>query len=228
MRRISNDEFELLKAEASRLTKPENEYRDNDYITALVNTVLDKQLHRVTIQRAEDHFATCVKIKTLRDLVKLMENFSDDTTGNTQLARVLWNYDYWNRAQDLRRLTRYYEERQVTDLESLKLWAHTSDYERDFHKQIPNLAYASYQWIRIRMGVNTVKPDSRLRKWVEDRVGWIPNDKELVRVMQRVAREIGWRADHLDWAIWDQQEHNPHVPCRQMIRPSRNHLMFGR
>jgi len=43
VKRISDEQFAVLEAEASRLSKPKNEYHDYDYVRALLNTVMDKQ-----------------------------------------------------------------------------------------------------------------------------------------------------------------------------------------
>jgi len=52
-------------------------------------------------------------------------------------------------------------------------------------------------------GVETVKPDVRLRRFTEGVVGRRLGDAELVALLETVAKELGVPAYRLDWAIWE-------------------------
>lgn len=59
------------------------------------------QLQTTAVERALEHFATRVRpsLTGLDDLVDLLERWPADKAGNTALARHLWGYDLWTRAQ---------------------------------------------------------------------------------------------------------------------------------
>jgi len=87
----------------------------------------------------------------------------------------------------------------------LTRWANTSDFERDFKGKIPGMGYAIYQWLVMRQGIETVKPDVHLRRFVESIVHHEFTDYELVGELEKVARQLGLKAYELDWRIWEYQ-----------------------
>ena len=65
------------------------------------------------------------------------------------------------------------------------------------------MAFAVYKWLVMRLGVETVKPDMWIKRWLLHVTGREFGDAEAVAVLERAAREIGRKANRLDWAIWD-------------------------
>jgi hypothetical protein len=61
-----------------------------------------------------------------------------------------------------------------------------------------------YQALVMRQGVDTVKPDVHVHRFVERAVGRHLRDVEVVEVVTAAARDLGWKAAELDWAIWEQ------------------------
>ena len=55
----------------------------------------------------------------------------------------------------------------------------------------------------MRLGVETVKPDVRLRKFVEAVVGRAVSDNEIVEAVTQAAAHLGLSARQLDWSIWE-------------------------
>ena len=68
-----------------------------------------------------------------------------------------------------------------------------------------HLGLAAYKWLTMRLGVQTVKPDVHLHRFVESTVGHPVADIELIRALETVAHRIGRPAVRLDWAIWEYQ-----------------------
>jgi hypothetical protein len=91
----------------------------------------------------------------------------------------------------------------VVDQESLKAWAHRSDFRTDFEGRVKGLGPAVYQWLVMRQGVDTVKPDVHVRRFAEAAVGRPLSDADVVEVVTRAARLLGIRAYELDWRIWE-------------------------
>jgi len=59
--------------------------------------------------------------------------------------------------------------------------------------------------LRMRLGVDTVKPDVHVRRFVEVVVGHRVSDAELIRVIEKAARRLGLPARLLDLALWEHQ-----------------------
>jgi hypothetical protein len=89
------------------------------------------------------------------------ERFPDEKNANRDAAQYLWGYNYWNRIVRLRGLTGWAREQGLTDQVALRRWAQTSQYRSDFEGQIKGLGISAYCWLVMRLGVDTVKPDSR-------------------------------------------------------------------
>jgi len=64
------------------------------------------------------------------------------------------------------------------------------------------MGYAIYQWLIMRQGIATIKPDVHIRRFIESILNR-PNiaDKELVTTLEKVAIELGLKAYELDWRI---------------------------
>lgn len=131
-------------------------------------TVVDFQAQRGAVERALAHFASHVRptVDDLADLVRLMGRWPADQAGNTALARHLWGYSMWTRAQMLRDLVTYFNAIGVTDQCSLRAWAETANFERDFKNKVRGLGPAVFQWLVMRQGIDTVKPDVHVHRFV--------------------------------------------------------------
>ena len=130
-----------------------------------------------------------------------MGGYPEDKEGNTAFAQHLWGYNLWTRAQQLRNLTAYFRRIGITDQESLKRWAKSSSFKRDFEGRVKGLGIAVYHWLVMRQGVDTVKPDVHVRRFAETAVGRPLSDGDVVEVVVAAAHELGMKAYELDWAI---------------------------
>jgi hypothetical protein len=54
---------------------------------------------------------------------------------------------------------------------------------------VKHLSLAAYKWLTMRLGVQTVKPDVHLHRFVESAVGHPVTDTELIRALETVARD---------------------------------------
>jgi hypothetical protein len=159
----------------------------------------------VVVVKALEHFRAerWSELRSLDDLDRVFESFPDNQAGNTALAQHLWGYNLWTRAQQLRELGRYFRSIGVIDQERLKEWAHTSSFRDDFEGQIKGLGPAVYQWLVMRQGVDTVKPDVHVRRFAEAAVGRPLNDQDVIELTTAAAMRIGIKAFELDWRIWE-------------------------
>jgi hypothetical protein len=202
------DEKELgaLVSRCGAVPLTENEYVATDFVVALLETVMDYQNPTTTVQRATKHFEDnrWDEIRTLDDLERVLSRFPTDRGGNDELALYLWGYHHWRRAQELRGLVTYFSERNVTDLAALKAWAVASTTD-DFVGHIKGLGTAVYHGLVMRLGVETVKPDVHILRFVSDAIGRPVNELEAVEGLEQVARRLDLSPRVLDWSIWEYQ-----------------------
>ncbi len=205
---IDQQEFHLIFERCKELAPAKGMYLEDDYVTNLLLTVLDYQLHGRIVEKAIAFFQENRRdeIRTAGHLKGLLARYPDDQAGNTRLAQYLWGYKYWNRARQLRELLAYFESIGVTSQKVLKRWAQFSNFDRDFRGRIPGLGFAVYQWLVMRQGVATIKPDVHVRRFVESIIHRSPTDDELVQALEEVATGLGLKAYELDWRIWEYQK----------------------
>jgi hypothetical protein len=202
---IGEDDVEKL-ASAARLLPPNaNAYLEEDFVMNLLETVLDYMLQTEVVVKALQRFRDnrWDDVRTLDNLERLMTRFPEDQAGNTALAQYLWGYNFWTRAQQLRDLVRYFRSIGVLDQERLKQWALTSTFKTDFEGRVKGLGAAVYQWLVMRQGVDTVKPDVHVRRFAEAAVGRKLSDQDVIDLTTRAAGQIGINAFELDWRIWE-------------------------
>jgi hypothetical protein len=68
---------------------------------------------------------------------------------------------------------------------------------------VPGLAYVVFQWLKMRQGVQTIKPDVHIRDFVLSVAGVWLEDEQLVEVLLNVAEELQVPPADLDWRIWE-------------------------
>ena len=199
-------ELAKLVSRCRAVALTENEYVATDFVVALLETVMDYQNATTTVQRAGTYFADnrWDEIRTLDDLERVLARFPADQGGNDELAQYLWGYHHWRRAQELRGLVAYFRERSVTDLSALRAWAVAST-PYDFVGHIKGLGIAVYHGLVMRLGVETVKPDVHILRFVSDAIGRPVNELEAVEALEQVAKRLGFSARTLDWSIWEYQ-----------------------
>jgi len=212
VRAIDNGEGAVTEAEIGLLveacrslpTRPW-EYEEHDYVTNVLLTVLNLQMRNATVERSIAHYRAhrWDEVNTLNDLEDLLARFPDDKEGNTQIARYLWGNNHWTRAGWLRGFVVFLAAENLRTRHELRDWARRSDYHKDFAGRVPHLGPAAHHWLVMRLGVDTVKPDVHLRRFVVSVIGHSVSDRELVRAVTETARCLGRSPRELDAAIWE-------------------------
>lgn len=182
-----------------------------DYVTNLLLTVLDLRLQNVIVNNAILHYrANCWdEVRTLTDLEQVLGRFPHDTDGNRACAKHLWGYLYGDRIGWLRGLVRWTRTNGLIDQDSLRTWAYSSDFRRDFEGQVRGLGISAYCWLVMRMGVDTVKPDVWLHVFVKRALGRDLGDLDLIEVMTEAAYRVGRSVRELDAGIWESERGGP-------------------
>jgi hypothetical protein len=195
-------EVELAKLETRCRAIPQTSIDrvERDLMTELFDTVLDYQNRAETVRKAQEHFRSRygMTVTTLDDLDDLLASFPDDDA----LASSLWGNRHWRRARELRGLVTYLRERGVTDLGSLRRWAAATSQD-DFVGHIKGLGPAVYRSLVMRMGIDTIKPDVHVLRFVSSAIGRTVSQDEAVTSLEDVARRLGIDARTLDASIWE-------------------------
>ncbi len=193
-------------AEAARELNPvPSGYVEADFVINLFETVLDFMMRTDSVVRAIEHYRDLRfgEIRTMEDLFHVMARFPDDKDGNIRLAQYLWNNRHWTRAGMLRRLAEFFDSIGVRDESALRDWAVRAEFKQDFQGRVKGLGEAVFQALVMRQGVDTIKPDVHVHRFVEGALGRRLSDTETVELVVAAAREVGWKATELDWAIWE-------------------------
>ncbi len=182
-----------------------------DYVSNLLLTVLDLQLHNKIVYNAYQHYRIDLwgEIRTLDDLESALERFPDDPDGNRPAATYLWGYQYGNQLGWLRGLVAWVRRHGLVDQDALRAWAYGSDYQWDFAGQVRNLGPAAYCWLVMRLGVDTVKSDAWLCGFVKRVLGRDLDDVQLVIEVKDAAHRVGRLARELDAGIWESERGGP-------------------
>jgi hypothetical protein len=109
----------------------------------------------------------------------------------------------------LRGLVAYFDGIGMRDQEGLHRWAQRAEFKRDFEGRVRGLGPAVFQWLVMRQGLETVKPDVHVRRFAERAVGRGLSDQDVVNVVTRAANGLGIKAYESDWAIWEHERAQP-------------------
>lgn len=202
---ITETDIEKVVAAGRELSPAASSYLEEDFVMNLLETVLDYMLQTTVVVAALEYFRAnrWNDIRTLDDLGGVLARYPEDQDGNIALAVHLWGYRFWTRAQQLRDLVGYFRSIGVVDRESLRSWAHASEFKRDFAGRVRGLGPAVYQWLVMRQGVDTVKPDVHVRRFAEAIVGRPLGDQDLIDLISQAARQLDIKAYEFDWRIWE-------------------------
>lgn len=205
---LTKSEFQKLKKQCEKL-EDGPDYSINDYVTNLLNTVLDFQMRVGTIVAAMKYYEEYHGYRTHKKLKEFIESFPDTKKGNLKLANSLWNNNHWSRVKFLRMLLVKFEERGIKGSKSLKKWISEANFKTDirgqFRTQEHSIGIALFQWLRLRLGIDTVKPDVHIVNFVSQAVGRNVSQQEALDSLLEAAEKLNRKAALLDAAIWHYQ-----------------------
>jgi len=209
MQMAAGNELESLEAACRQVPLTENKYLATDLVATLLDTVVDYQQHTTTVRRASEHFNATRwdDVRSLDDLEALFEYFPNDKEGNSALGQFLWGYNFWTRAEQLRGLVAFVRTRSIETLDDLRSWAESSSFA-EFEGQVKGLGPVVYQWLVMRLGVETVKPDIHIVRFVSRAMGRQVSEREAIDSLVVVAGRMSVKANQLDWSIWEHERSN--------------------
>lgn len=210
---VAGSEMDRLVAECRKLPLPAGGYADDnfgpydDFVTNVMLTVLDLQMHNVAVDNSIKHYRNerWDEIRRLTDLEELLDRHPDSSEGNRKVAQYIWGNNHWKRVEWLRGFVAFLGANELTSQELLREWAVSCDYDRDFKGKVKFLGVAACQWLRMRLGVDTVKPDVHTHRFVRHAIGRDLDDWGVVRVIEEAAKQLGVSARRLDGSIWEHE-----------------------
>ncbi|WP_211831185.1 hypothetical protein [Kistimonas asteriae] len=210
---MNKKELRTLQSACSKLDQF-NDYRMHDYICILMNTVLDFQMQTPVVQRAYEHYINNRRseIRSHSDLQRLLSKYPNTLKSNTRLAQYLWGTNHWSRVKLLRELVKFFEAENVRGYKSLKKWIDKSTFEniqgkvvvrdKDTGKVIHSIGPVLFEWLRLRLGKDTIKADVHVKRFMEKVLGYTPSSDIIISSLIEVSRNIGVKPRELDAAIW--------------------------
>jgi hypothetical protein len=214
MMALTKREFRRLLSACAKLKDgPDN--RCSNYGVNLINTVLDFQMLTSTVMTATEYFIETHGKCNHERLLQIVASYPDTKQGNLQLANFLWDNNHWTRAKFLRIVLQRFNELGVRGQKSLARWARSADFKQDvqgrFKTQEHSIGYALFLWLQLRTGVETVKPDVNVLKFVSEAIGRKVAGPEAVEALMAVAGKLGRSPSRLDAAIWEYQRTKPRL-----------------
>ncbi|NVZ09759.1 hypothetical protein HW932_10850 [Allochromatium humboldtianum] len=203
---ITPDEFQRLAIAVAELPFVSSQREPSDYVLDVLETVLNFHMQTTVVVEALSYFRQEVQgPRALYDhhaLRALLATFPDTPAGNQAASRCLWNNRHWTRVALLRRLLEFLESVNVTDQATLRTWACHADYARDFKHRVKGLGFAVFQWLRIRCGADTIKPDVWVINFARRVLGRRLAEPLLVESFERLTPWVGESLVNIDVTIW--------------------------
>ncbi|MCX7178681.1 MAG: hypothetical protein NTX56_07880, partial [Proteobacteria bacterium] len=183
--------------------------KNHDYMRDLMLTVLDFHMKAEVVGTAINYFRDRVQpvddIHTHEHLTQTLACYADDQEGNVEASLYLWSNRHWQRAHLLRGLLAFLASIGVTDQPGLRRWASTADFEKDFQGKVKGLGLAVFQWLLIRCGVPTIKPDVHVISFAQRITGKKLADTVLVALFNEISPLVGQSMTTIDQTIWSSE-----------------------
>ena len=203
---LNSEQFTRLLAAVAELPFIHSSRWETDYVHDVLQTVLDFHMQSTVVEDALMYFRNQVQRQHGIDdhlrLKTVLANFPDTTDGNKAASVFLWNNKHWTRTICLRRFLSFLESVGATDQAALRAWAHKAKFESDFRGQVKGLGIAVFQWLLLRCGVDTIKPDVWVINFVERVVGKKFPERVLVTTFEKIAPLVGETLETIDVTIW--------------------------
>ncbi len=154
------------------------------------------------VEKFRKEFVESGKIRTLEDLA---------TANNDELEKVWKNRRSWQMAKSVASyLAKIKRENDLDDRQALIYWAkhaRLDDWEQDPIGKINGVGINSFQYLRMMGGIDTVMPDKIVKRVIAEILAKanmkMPSaDIDFVRLMARMAPDVGYRAIELCWMTW--------------------------
>jgi hypothetical protein len=154
------------------------------------------------VEKFRKEFVVSGKIHTLEDLA---------TANNNELESIWKNKRSWQMAKSVASyLAKIKREKALDDRQALIYWAKQArlqGWEQDPIGRIKGVGINSFQYLRMMGGIDTVMPDKIVKRVIAEilikaNMEMPSTDIEFVRLMERMAPEVDYKAIELCWMTW--------------------------
>lgn len=140
-------------------------------------------------------------IDTLEALTKLIKQ-----KGYEGFCAV-WNYRHIERVGLLHRLsTKFleykYQSNRTNDLAAMKDWASSVDVMDYLNFNVKGIGLKTFQYLRMLLGVPTVKPDRHISRAVALALGRSSSEIESISLLVSASKQLGLDVTNVDHNIW--------------------------
>jgi hypothetical protein len=154
------------------------------------------------VEQFRQEFVETGKIRNVGDLV---------TADDAELQRIWRNKRSWQMAKLVASyLAGIKKEKGFDDRQAFIYWAKNAsldNWQEDPVGRINGVGINSFQYLRMMGGVDTVMPDKIVKRVIVEmlakaKVKMPATDIEFVKLMERIAPEVGYKAIALCWMTW--------------------------
>ena len=192
----------LLKEYLSNIEKKALGNYENAVLVCLDSVLsINRKYYTFVVPRITYFQNKYPNITKLDDLCKLIE-----TTGIDGFKEC-WNYNHPERVKILydlcNRLIKVVSlNKDKNELISLKKWAIQSSVNDYNNFDVTGIGFATFQYIRMLLGANTVKPDVHIKNKISEIVGRRVNDKYAVELFEMACNELKLNIADVEHYIW--------------------------
>lgn len=171
---------------------------------------INRQYKTFVVPRITEFRNKHPNIKNLKQLLDLIE-----LCGIEKFANDILNYRHYERVELLRKLIlklldiRKTSSNPADELISLRNWAQLEGINGYKTLNIKGIGIATYQYLRMLMGVDTTKPDIHITKFLEEKLNKKLKPEDCITIIEGVSKKMCIPAICVDHAIWKMQsEHD--------------------
>jgi len=154
------------------------------------------------VEKFRQDFVESGKIRSLEDLA---------AANDADLEKIWRNKRSWQMAKSVASyLVELKKDKGLNDRQAFIYWAKQArldDWEKDPIGEIKGVGINSFQYLRMMGGIDTVMPDKIVKRVIAEilakaKMEMPSTDIDFVRLTERMAPEVGYRAIELCWMTW--------------------------
>jgi hypothetical protein len=154
------------------------------------------------VDKFRQEFVESGRIRTLEDLA---------AASGDELEKIWRNKRSWQMAKSVASyLAGIKKDKGLNDRQAFIYWAKRAQldgWEKDPVGEIKGVGINSFQYLRMMGGVDTVMPDKIVKRVIAEilakaNMDMPSTDIDFVRLMEKMAPEVGYRAIELCWMTW--------------------------
>ncbi len=162
---------------------------------------INRQYYKFVVPRVKKFQEEYSQITTLEKLNDIIIKEGNDGFSD------YWNYKHESRFNTLSLLVNKFVDiakdmEDLDELSALKQWGRTVN-AYDFKSfNVSGIGLATFQYLRMLLGANTVKPDIHIKRAVSTAIGKKVNDMETIVLFEKACKSLNVLATSIDHNLW--------------------------